>query len=81
MNALVGQCTHNKQQGKQHNFNLMVLIDAFFENRISESNPCLGTQQGLSSSTLYLELSHLQQLHKNFSLIYSVLINLLTLVI
>ena len=81
MNALVGQYTHNKQQGKQYNFNLMVLIDAFFENRISESNPCLVTQQGLSSSTLYLELSHLQQLHKNFSLIYSVLINLLTLVI
>ena len=54
MNALVGQYTHNKQQGKQYNFNLMVLIDAFFENRISESNPCLGTQQGLSSSTLYL---------------------------
>ena len=70
MNALVGQCTHNKQQGKQYNFNLMVLIDAFFENRIYESNPCLGTQQGLSSSTLYLELSHLQQLDKNFSLIY-----------
>ena len=81
MNALVGQYTHNKQQGKQYNFNLKVLIDAFFENRISESNPCLVTQQGLSSSTLYLELSHLQQLHKNFSLIYSVLINLLTLVI
>ena len=70
MNALVGQYMHNKQQGKQYSFNLMVLIDAFFENRISESNPCLGTQQGLSSSTLYLELSHLQQLQKNFSLIY-----------
>ena len=70
MNALVGQYTHNKQQGKQYNFNLMVLIDAFFENRISESNPCLVTQQGLSSSILYLELPHLQQLHKNFSLIY-----------
>ena len=81
MNALVGQYTHNKQQGKQYNFNLMVLIDAFFENRIPESNPYLVTQQGLSSTTLYLELSHLQQLHKNFSLIYSVLINLLTFVI
>ena len=81
MNALVGQYTHNKQQGKQYNFNLMVLIDAFFENRISKSNPCLVTQQGLSSTTLYLESSHLQQLHKNFSLIYSVLINLVTFVI
>ena len=68
MNTLVGQYTHNKQQGKQCNFNLMVLIDAFFENRTSESNPCLVTQQGLS--TLYLELSHLQQLHKNVSLTY-----------
>ena len=81
MNVLVGQYTHNKQQGKQCNFNLMVLIDAFFENRISKSNPCLVTQQGLSSTTLYLELSHLQQLHKNLSLIYSVLINLVTFVI
>ena len=60
MNALVGQYTHNKQQGKQYNFNLMVLIDAFFENRISESNACSVTQQGLSSSTLCLELLHLQ---------------------
>ena len=60
MNVLGGPYTHNKQQGKQCNFNLMVLIGAFFENKISESNPCLVTQQGLSSPTLCLELLHLQ---------------------
>ena len=60
MNVLGGPYTQNKQEGKLCNFNLMVLIDAFFENRISESNACSVTQQGLSSSTLCLELLHLQ---------------------
>ena len=44
LNVLGGPYTHNKPQEKQCNFNLMVLIGAFFKNRMSESNPCLVTQ-------------------------------------